>query len=345
VKFGEWGDGVRRREVRYADRVLSDADILDEPLEHQWALLRRKIRLVKFEDVNLLNLAEEDLLLGVEACSVSVLIRGRNAWRSTWVRHWFHNSHLFSDHRSAQLGAEPLRAPGNVFYVYDVPALLLIGSAARLVLIDGIRGEPFKHFEGFKEESVNSAYGSYIKGVFPGITMHQAMVAFDERSEWWRSPAGINSRVRFGVVPDDGYVTKLPRGRFKSSTSYPQGSGYYLGWRANDLSLPKAGAREQARAWRELLNDVAGEDRPAPGEALWSTGESRRSLAQILQKHHAKRLDSVGSADSIRANYHKALDEAELLVHAAERKLDDLREAEDLVQAEVWDAESFAEDP
>lgn len=57
---------------------------------------------------------------------VAVLVRGRNAWHSTWVRHWFRNSHFYADQRSAQLGAESLRERGNAFYVRDRAAYRLV---------------------------------------------------------------------------------------------------------------------------------------------------------------------------------------------------------------------------
>jgi hypothetical protein len=151
--------------------------------------------------------------------------------------------------------------------------------------------------------------------------------------------------VQFGEVPDACDVTLMPRGKFRSSKSHPRGSGYYLGWTATDDSLPKAAARRQAKAWLELLVDVPGVSSTSPIQDLWAIGNSRRLLTRLLKKHNAKRNKTVASADSIRARYHEALDAAETVVHASEAAVDELCEAEEKAQAEVWDAESFAEDP
>jgi hypothetical protein len=286
----------------------------------------------------------DDLLLDVAPVTVSVLVRGRNAWYSTWVRHWFHNSHVFSDHHSAQSGAEPLRGPGNVFYVNDVPALLLIGTKSQIAVIDGLRGEPFKHFSGIKAELVTSLYGSYYKGIFPGVTMREAVEGFQEGAEGWVKP-GVNDQVRFGVLPEACILASLPHGRFASSVSFPQGSDYVLGWRGDRVSVGKAPCKEQAEGWRNLLEEVPGSLELLQGTDLVVDPKARTTLTRILKKHRTQRRKAVGSRDSLRREYERVLDRAEKAMLKAEKELDKLRAAEDKAQAELWDAEEFAEDP
>ena len=172
----------------------------------------------------------DDVLLNITASTVSVLVRGRNAWHSTWVRHWFHNSHFYSDHRSAQIGAEPLRERGNVFYVRDRPAIVLHGPTSRIVVFDGFDAEPFKHFAGITEDVVSTPVGNYFEGVFPGTTLREAVDAFRPGSSWWAMGHTSNNDVQFASVPDQARLVALRTTNLQETTSHPQGSGYLLGF-------------------------------------------------------------------------------------------------------------------
>ena len=58
---------------------------------------------------------------------IRYVYRGRNAWYSTWTTHYFDG--CFHDTvESAKQYAESLRAPGNVFYIEEIPALAFLSS-------------------------------------------------------------------------------------------------------------------------------------------------------------------------------------------------------------------------
>lgn len=280
----------------------------------------------------------DDMLLDLSGCTVSILIRGRNAWHSTWVRHWFRHSHIFSDHRSAQLGAEDLRGRGSVFYVRDRPAVLMRGVRSTIVVFDGFSDQPFQHFSGVAEEVVETAVGSYCTGIFPGVTLQVASERFGPSSEFWSRHRDDN-QVRFGLVPGGCELEPLRRGPFRADTSYPQGTDYYLGWsRGEDVGVSTVAVRRQGKAWSAMLADHrdasslhAAEDWPA--------------LTDLLGKRFTDGALPARSRAALRERFEEAIAAAADAVAQAELEF----EAADHVDDEAWEAlceaEEFAEDP
>lgn len=86
---------------------------------------------------------EADLLLSVEPGVVVLLIRERNAWNSTWVKHFLKNATMYTDVDSAKAGAERQRQRGNVFSIREMPAVLLRGERSVVALTDAHPDNPF----------------------------------------------------------------------------------------------------------------------------------------------------------------------------------------------------------
>lgn len=272
----------------------------------------------------------DDVLLEVDGCTVSVLVRGRNAWHSTWVMHWFRNSHLFTDSTSARRGAEPLRERGNVFYVQDRPAVVLTGVASRIAIFDGFGEEPFRHFVGLTEDVVTTPYGSYRKGVFPGVTLREAVEQFRPRSDCWGSIGGCGNAVQFATVPDDAELMPLRGSDLVHETSYAQGSGYYLGWTSKRTSVKTTSVRRQGDSWQDLLSrldDVEG------------------TLADRLRSRFAHSPDPARSRAALRERYDAHVHRLQQEVAEAEADYEVASAAADESLDSLYEAETFAEDP
>lgn len=201
---------------------------------------------------------DDDLLLDVEAGIVAYLIRGRNAWQSTWVRHWFHDAHLFSDVSSARLGAESLRERGNVFYVRETPAVLLRGPSGGVVLCNPGVDDPFSGFTGFETTPVETEYGNWIDGIYPGVSLRDAVSAFDEDSDHWLGSRASERTIRAGAVPAD-FAFSHRVGDLQSLRSYAQGVNYLLGW-VPDLGprpFKMNGSKAVAKRWRDRTRLVS----------------------------------------------------------------------------------------
>jgi hypothetical protein len=197
---------------------------------------------------------DEDLMLEVEAGVISYLIRGRNAWHTTWVKHWFRNTHLFNDVASAKVGAEHLRQRGNVFYIREAPALLLRGSNGGVVLCDHHEKVPFLRFTGIGP----AVHGEgWVDGIYPGVSLRDAVDAFSHSSRFWRGPQkSEHSMLRGSVTRDFEFFPRS--GPLQSLESYPQGSGHRLGWREYDDSLKyqRRGVNKIVAAWGVLASQA-----------------------------------------------------------------------------------------
>lgn len=197
----------------------------------------------------------QDLLLDVVPISVYALIRGRNAWNSTWVRHWFHNSHLFTNLNDAKLGAEDLRQRGNVFYINQVPGIWLHGSRTDIAIIDGIAGTPFANFEGMTQELERTYDGFAHRGVYPGVTMREAAIEFGPGSRAWSDrAAGPHNNSRSGATAHPTKFTPLPVGGYHAFTSVPVGSDRYLNWEPRRTEVDPTAVHQVVAAWRRMTS-------------------------------------------------------------------------------------------
>lgn len=200
---------------------------------------------------------DEDLLLDIWPGTVVILIRGRSAWHSTWVRHYLRNSTLYTDVPSAKLGAENQRAPGNVFYIVEAPALLLRGTMSNVVLCDAHPDNPFGHFTGLDATVTASAYGDWIDGVFPGVSVSDAATAFQHNSGHWSGSVPSEHSLRTGML-DSADLFDTTTHSMQSLVSRPIGSNYHLQWDPHSTGnrYTQSGAARVARGWAEITAGV-----------------------------------------------------------------------------------------
>jgi hypothetical protein len=124
-----------------------------------------------------------DTLLTIVPKRVSLLVEGRNAWHSTWSRRYDIKAAMFSDHASACQEAETRRKQGSVFYVFDVPALLLFGLYTSCVVTDFHETNSFRGFLGFRKPTHHPVFGW--RGIAPGVDMRTAVASIGtDRSLW-----------------------------------------------------------------------------------------------------------------------------------------------------------------
>lgn len=288
----------------------------------------------------------DDILLDVATCTVTILVRGRNAWHSTWVRHWFRNSHLYTDSRSARQGAESLRGPGSKWYVRERPALLLVASRSKIVAFDGFGENPFGQFWGVTEEPVETPVGAYLEGIFPGVTLKEAVQRFGGDSRFWSRHRDSNN-VRFGHALGNIELAGLTSAGYRSWTSYPQGSDYPLGWSADDTDQPELeGLQRQVASWQQLLEKLHG-----ASEAR-DRGDHDALPLLFEQRFEGDDALPAKSRAALRARIPAAIESAQADVNQAEAELDraeaelDRAEAEEAAAEDaLLDAEQFADDP
>jgi hypothetical protein len=207
------------------------------------------------------SIAQRDVLFHIVPKRVTLLVEGRNAWHSTWIREYQDNAVMFTNQSSARLAAEYRRKQGSVFYVFDAPALLLLSVHTNCIVTDFHTENPFGGFVGFRQPPEvqrrigNRVYTLIRPGIVPGVSMSTAMSSIGAHESMWekRNPSQ-HSFVR-GSVGDGRDLADLD-GELQSVCSFPQGAGYRLGWREGQQRYSTAGTQKVADAWSEQLDAI-----------------------------------------------------------------------------------------
>jgi hypothetical protein len=273
---------------------------------------------------------DEDLLLDIEAGIIAYLHRCRNACNSKWVSHRFWNTQLFSDVASATFGAEELRERGNVFYVREVPALLLRSPSEAVIICDIHDSAPFARFTGLDTEPVESSTGRWIDGIYPGVSLRDAVHAFDGWSGNWDGAKDSEYSILTGMVTAD-FRFASREGELQSLISHPQGSSYMLGWTPEYSPSPPSASGTEALAarWREVC-EPATQDAAASGVRAESLATYRnrvldaKPVSQWLHEQETARAAAEAIRDARRqawADAREHLEQLELRLRDAEAEV------------------------
>ena len=163
------------------------------------------------------------------------LIRGRNAWHSTWVQHYYPRC-LSTKLMDARDYAEVLRGRGSTFQIIELPALVFETSAGALAITEINTNAPLAGYS-VTSTSKDAPHGfSLIEGAkdnyfFPGVQVAPLAMSFEQSSRFWRlRPSPRNSVIALfqeGASFADFEELILPL-EVKKSESV--GSGYLLNW-------------------------------------------------------------------------------------------------------------------
>jgi hypothetical protein len=245
---------------------------------------------------------EKDILIGIATKRVTLLVEGRNAWHSTWIRRYRGDAAMFTNQSSARDAAERRRKQGSVFYVFDTPALLLFGVRTTCIATDIHPENPFHGFKGFRQPTpAQVKMGNHVatfgwRGIVPGISMSTAFRTVGaHESLWERRNPDEYSFIR-GTVGDGREVTDLDEGDLHSISSFAQGSEYRLGWRKREQHYSTTGTYKVADTWYDqlraipdvmrLMRDVwETSDHGVRSPVKRSPDESRERLAEVLTNH------------------------------------------------------------
>lgn len=160
-------------------------------------------------------------LLAVEGAVVYMLISGRNAWHSTWITRYSKNIAFYSSLQGAKSQAELLRRQGSVFYVRQVPVLLVRTTEGAVVQAE------FHSRTCFGKWDITA--GSELLRI--GTPTSRLLSGLGPDSELWRPPK-ISQYSFVTVVPEWDNIPPLPKGgAFRSWTSEGLGPKYQLAWR------------------------------------------------------------------------------------------------------------------
>lgn len=264
---------------------------------------------------------ETDLLLSVEQGVVVLLIRERNAWNSTWVKHYLKNATMYTNVDSAKAGAERQRQRGNVFSIREVPAILLRGERSSVALTDAHPDNPFGAYTATSRVR-DTRFGRYVTGLYPGVSVYDSVQSFRHDSGFWTGPRPNVHSLRTGRLDAAAQLRRIPKTLY-AATSFGQGSNYYLGWKQEDSRQVSKAARQLARQWQGML--ASAELGPSP-----TRDDLVRHRDDVLQAlpHSAWK--------SVRAS---ALAEAQRDFDRANTEWEELSDLTSTIEEETWEVE------
>lgn len=233
----------------------------------------------------------KEILNEIRAVRLAVLHRGRNAYHTTWVQHYLKGAEIFSDLGSAKSGAEEKRAPGNKFYITEVPGLLLRSENYSAVVVDANEDRPFINFVGLKPKKVVTEFGAFIRGIYPGIDIFDALEIIGDEDSGWNSKINDSHLVLSGEVPKVANLN-LDLSDLRTIVSLAEGAGYLLSWSDIANKQDDTFAKEIEREWVDLQNHQMRNGFRFESEKAWLSKVEKNLASLETLKNEAEELHS-----------------------------------------------------
>jgi hypothetical protein len=190
--------------------------------------------------------SQQDLLrselLGISPVLLYVITRGRNAWHSTWVENYSGPTALIADFAFAAELAEKRRKQGSVFYIEQVPGLLLKSPEAPIALVEFHSSNCFGTWDVERAQD-RLELGTPIAAVLNALGPH---------GMWRGRPPSEHSFIS-GIADWQSLTPLPPRTPMKRWTSESLGRGYRLNWNKYPSRYSRQGINRIVKAF-ELLN-------------------------------------------------------------------------------------------
>lgn len=184
------------------------------------------MELIEFDRANQMNPAIGSSRGGLaRPIKIFYLYQGRNAWHSTWVQHYYPGC-MTDAISTARSNAESRRAPGNVFYILDTPALAVESELGALVITQVNTGDPLGGYEPLPTASLVEN-GEFKRRRLPrklkvGAPLAEVRETFQRGSPYWSAAPAMESDVLVLWLPTPRRAKPLDSGglfvRRKSSS-------------------------------------------------------------------------------------------------------------------------------
>jgi hypothetical protein len=238
----------------------------------------------------------KEILNEIRAVRLAVLHRGRNAYHTTWVQHYLKGAEIFSDLASAKLGAEEKRAPGNKFYITEVPGLLLRSNKYSAVFVDANEDRPFINFVGLKTKKVLTDFGEFVRGIYPGIGIFEALEIIGNELSGWNSKINDLHLVLSGEVPT-GASLNFELSDLRTIVSLAEGADYLLSWSDIANKQEATFAKEIEEEWVTLQQYQMQNRIKYESEKAWSLKVEKNLVSLETIRDEAEDLHSSISSE------------------------------------------------
>lgn len=187
----------------------------------------------------------------VAARKIYYCVEGRNAWWATRVTRYFNGSmHITFDDATSFL--EGMRTQGSIFYIVEIPALIVESECFCLVVTQINCDSPLEAYSanavGQKiiqfRKKVGGARDNYLQR---GAPMDGVYLSFENDSRFWRShPPPNDSVVRLISPCSLEHFEDLPRSHLVTYKSRSRGSQYPLEWNGEKSAIKSDAIRSLA---------------------------------------------------------------------------------------------------
>lgn len=173
-----------------------------------------------------------DNLSSIETVLLYLLIRGRNAWQSTWSQHYQGPTSLGGTLDEAKRVAESWRTQGSTFYIHEIPALLLNGRQSAVVVADFRGRDPFGGWDTGRKQELASGE--------PLFSAAHALVRWHNFPLHRPLPPSV---IVANPSTDDALQRLMPTQESRHWKSQSNGAGYKLKWIPKEGTYIAAGVR------------------------------------------------------------------------------------------------------
>lgn len=218
-------------------------------------------------------------LLGVKPARLYVVIRGRNAWHSTWVQNYSGPSALSASFVAAMAHAERKRKQGSVFYISEVPGIALQSEEGPVALVDFHSRNCF----GKWDASIGADYlelGTPIGAVLRSLGPYGH----------WRGKAPSRHSFISGKADWNSVAQLPPRKPLKRWQSHSVGGQYALSWDEYRSHYTRQGVNNVVRTF-EAVNGQ--EQRLTAEGTYWLAAEEGLKRARRRSQEEMKELVSL----------------------------------------------------
>ncbi len=159
---------------------------------------------------------------------------GRNAWHSTWVKQ-YNPGCMHSTLQSAKNYAEKLRTNGSVFYIQELPALVLEGELTSLIVTQINCMDVLQDYKPKIKPPNNKSTCCYITA---GNSLLHACKSFDHDSIFWKTaPPAKNSVIRLLCTIKIKDFDPYHASNISAYKSESIGPDYLLNWSASVFEM------------------------------------------------------------------------------------------------------------
>lgn len=160
---------------------------------------------------------------------------GRNAWHSTWVQKYYPGC-MHSTLDEAKKYCEKKRTNGSVFYITEIPVIIVCFRYGKLIATQLNTNMPFESYHP-QNDTIPGDGTRQEKRSMPS-TIEEITTSLNTGCSHWKQPQQHNQPViLLWMFDPSAYITPVENRPLIKYKSFSHGKKYLLGWSTLDKSI------------------------------------------------------------------------------------------------------------